>query len=227
VPSDTVARRIDLAAVERSLRDVQQHLGRGHRAGRTRDPLDDPVLDNMLAGYAHVDSLVAAAIDVFAIGYARELLELNTLVLCGSSPARREAYAGHLRATEQRFYEGATDGIQDLVEWHALHEADPACDRAAGVYVRLLSRPQLFVEGNHRTGALLMSYVLLREGRPPFVLSPGSASIYFECSAAIRDLGRHSPAMRFRGSGLRHRISSLLVAHADPRHLLGGRPRRS
>jgi hypothetical protein len=43
--------------------------------------------------------------------------------------------------------------------------------RAAEVYIYILSEPQLFIAGNHRTGALVLSYILAREGRPPFVLT--------------------------------------------------------
>jgi hypothetical protein len=55
-------------------------------------------------------------------------------VLCGTSPARRQAYARHLEATERRFYEERQGGVEDLVEWHARHDDEPAWSRAAGAY---------------------------------------------------------------------------------------------
>jgi hypothetical protein len=54
-------------------------------------------------------------------------------------------------------------------------QARIAWKRAAGVYVRTLSEPELFIEGNHRSGALVMSYILAREGYPPFVLTAENA----------------------------------------------------
>ena len=125
-----------------------------------RDPFDDRVVDNMLAGYAFVDALVADGVDVFALGQLKHLLELNALVLCGASEARRAAHTAHRAATERRFYDEPDAGIQDVVEWHAGHADEPAWSRAAGVYVRMLSTPQLFIEGNHRTGVLVMSQIL-------------------------------------------------------------------
>jgi hypothetical protein len=219
-PPRTAARRLDLTAIERSLRSLQRSAARGLTALQGRDPLDDRVIDNLLAGYARVDALVAVGTDVLALGHLRDLLELNNLVLCGTSAARRRAYARYLEATEHRFYDEREGGIQDLVEWSAMHQGEPAWDRAAGAYVRMLSRPQLFLEGNHRTGALLMSYVLLREGLPPFVLSPANATAYLERSARIRDIHKHSPAMRFRAAEIGHALAELLVAHAEPRYLL-------
>ena len=190
------------------------------RLSAHRDPLDDRVVDNMLAGYAFVDALVAAGTDMLALGHVKHLLELNTLVLCGRSEARRAAHAGHLAASERRFYEEREAGIQDVVEWYARHADEPAWSRAAGVYVRMLSKPQLFIEGNHRTGVLVMSSILLREGQPPFVLSVANAADYFRPSTVIRDTHKHSLASLFRALRTRRRLAALLREHADHRYLL-------
>jgi hypothetical protein len=211
-----------LAAVEASLRGAQAAFpGLNASLSAHRDPLDDRVVENMLAGYAYVDELVGSGTDVFALGNVRHLLELNTLVLCGASEARRAAHAGHLAANERRFYEERAAGVQDVVEWYARNAGDSPWDRAAGVYVRMLSTPQLFIEGNHRTGALVMSYVLLGDGLPPFVLSAANAAAYFEPSAAIRHIHKNSPAALFRVPGVRRRLTALLQAHADPRCVRG------
>jgi hypothetical protein len=57
---------------------------------------------------------------------------------------------------------------------------------AAEVYVAILTRPQLFIEGNHRTGSLISSWISLYYGFPPFVLSFENALDYFEPSALIK-----------------------------------------
>ena len=108
---------MNLPAIEASLRRLQAQFA-GVTAGLSahRDPLDDQVVGNLLAGYAFVDELVLAGIDVFAYGHARRLLDLNTLVLCGPSAVRRAAHAGHLAATERRFYEEREAGIEDVVD---------------------------------------------------------------------------------------------------------------
>jgi prophage maintenance system killer protein len=209
---------LSLTAVEASLRGAQAAFPELNASlSAYRDPLDDRVVDNMLAGYAYVDELVGAGTDVFALGNLRHLLELNTLVLCGASEARRTAYASHLAASERRFYEERAAGVQDVVEWYARNAGDSPWERAAGVYVRMLSTPQLFIEGNHRTGALVMTYVLLRDGLPPFVLSAANAVAYFEPSAVIRHIHKNRPAALFRVPGIRRRLAALLQAHADPR----------
>lgn len=215
-PETKVGGRINLLAVEEALRRTQRLLGEAP----DRDPFDDRVLANLRAGYAYVDSLVTAAVDPFALGNLKHLLELNCLVLCGVSPERRAAYARHLEANERRFYGEDAAGVRDVVEWIAGHPGAPGAELAAGVYAMVLAQPQLFIEGNHRTGVLAMSYVLARQGLPPFVLTPENAGAYFEISAALRDAAKQSPAMRFRLSSLVARLAALLAEDADRRHLL-------
>jgi prophage maintenance system killer protein len=221
-PDDRRLPRVNLAAVDASLRRLQRDFGHevGHLAA-ARDPMDDRVIDNMLAGYAFVDTLVAHGIDVLAMGHLRNLLEMNSIVLCGMSQARRALYAGHIEATERRFYEEREGGVRDLVEWYQTHANEPVWDRAAGAYVRMLSKPQLFIEGNHRTGALLMSYILVRDGLPPFVLSIDSVADYFDPSTAIKDVDKNSPAMIFRLLRVKERLAKLLREGSDSRHLVG------
>jgi nucleoside-diphosphate-sugar epimerase len=212
--------RLNLTAVEASLRHVQWLIGSpAGDLSTARDPLDDRVVANMLAGYALVDALVAKDVDVLAMGQLRHLLEMNTLVLCGTDPVRRQQYARHLQATERRFYEEPGGGIEDLVEWHARHRRDAVWDLAAGACARIMSKPQLFVEGNHRTAALVMSYLLLRAARPPFVLAPTTVVSYFELSSEIRSVDKSAPGAFLPLAGIAHRLAALLSRTADPRHL--------
>jgi hypothetical protein len=218
--ADTRA-RLNLTAIETALRDVQRgfDLVNSGLAVR-REPLDDRVIDNMMDAYALVDLLVADGIDLFAMGNLKFLLEFNTRVLCGTNPARREAYARHTEATEHRFYEDREAGVRDVIEWHESHRDDPVWDRAAGVYVRILTAPQLFIEGNHRTGAAIMSYILVHGGEPPFVLSAANAAAYFDPSTTIKDIHKSSGAMVFRLPAIRKRLAALLRESADRRYLL-------
>jgi hypothetical protein len=216
-PDRRLGGRLNLPAVEEDLRRAQCTLERPI----DRDLFDDRVLENMLAGYAYVDAIVAAGVDPFALGHLKQLLELNGLVLYGTSPERRAAYAGYLQANEQRFYGEGAAGVRDVVEWVADHRDAASDDLAAGVYAMTLSRPQLFIEGNHRTGALAMSYVLLRDGHPPFVLTPENAAAYFEISATIRDIPKHGAGAGLRLSGPIARLARLVAEAADSQHLVG------
>lgn len=215
------AARIDLDAVEAALRALQAAFPAiNPRLQDRRDSLDEDVLQNLLAAYAFVDWIVARGIDVLTMGNLRTILEINRRVLCGDDEATRRRFAEHLRATEERFYGEWGAGIRDVVEWHQRHRHAPVWRRAAGVYIRLLSEPQLFLEGNHRTGALLISYVLLRDGKPPFVVTPGNAQAFFDPSTLIKRLRKRGLTMPFRMPGLTNRFGAFLEANADPRYLL-------
>jgi len=211
---------LDLGAIEDSLRGVQRDFpGINERLSPPRDPLDDSVIHNMVAGYALVDALAAERVDLFAMGNLRCWLELNTTVLCGTDPIDRAEYARHRQTTEQRFYEEQDGGIRDLVEWYQGRGGESVWMRAAGLYIRLLSRPQLFVEGNHRTGALAISYILVSENEPPFVLTPDNIATYFDPSTVIKNTEKQGLAMRFRSPGLTKQLASFLAEHADRKYL--------
>jgi len=178
------------------------------------------IVANMMAGYQFVDSLLAQRLDLFAMGNLRLFLELNALVLCGRDEAERARAAAHLTATEGRFYEQEGGGIRDVVEWYELHRAHSPWRRAAGVYISILSEPELFIEGNHRTGALVMSYILARDGRPPFVLTLGNAKAYFDPSTVITQTRKHSLAATFKVPKIKRNFAKFLKEQADRKYLI-------
>jgi hypothetical protein len=218
-------RRLNLSAIEASLRAVQQDFVRLNATLSTpRDPFSDEVLANLLAGYACVDDAIAQGLDLFALGNSRRLLELNIRVLCGPGEKARRAAASHIAATERRFYEQPGGGIRDLMHWLSVHTKDPVWRRAAGAYVRILSQPQLYLEGNHRTGALIMSYILARDGRPPFVLTLDNAKAYFDPSALVKGTKKRGVAELTRLPKLKKRFAKLLEAQSDDAYLLPASP---
>jgi hypothetical protein len=89
-----------------------------------------------------------------------------------------------------------------------------------GTYIRVLSAPQLFIEGNHRCGALLISYILVRENRPPFVVAPRSAQAFFDPSSPIKKIRKRGLIMQLRMPGLKQQFARLLKRECDPIHLL-------
>jgi hypothetical protein len=212
--------RIALGKVEEALRRTQAEFEDiNAQLDARRDALDDRVIANLVAGYAFVDAAVAHGVDLFAMGNLRHLLELNTIVLCGVNRDRRAAYVSHALATEHRFYEERDGGIRDVVEWLATHVDESPWIRAAGAYVRILTKPQLFIEGNHRTGALIMSYILVRDGQPPFVLTPENALAYFDPSSTLKDTPKNGAARLFRLPGIRQQLAALLREQSDARFL--------
>jgi hypothetical protein len=217
--------RLDLAAIRRSLERLSGEFPAiNARLDEPHEPLSDVVVDHLLAGYELVDQALADGTDLFAFGHSQRLLELNARVLCGRDPAERQRLAAHLAATEQRFYDDTQGGIRDVIEWYDGHQHLSAWRRAAGVYVRALSAPQLWLEGNHRSGAVLMSWILARAGHPPVVPMRATVAPLFACSSRIKLLRKGSFGMLLREPRIRNELAQLLERHADPTCLHGAAP---
>jgi hypothetical protein len=150
-------KRFNPKAIELSLRRVRHKFPRINAMLRSRrDSMTDEVLDNMMNGNDLPDPR-----------YVAGLLGLNHIVLCGRNPNHRREHRKHIQATAQRFYRQDEFNIDALLRWHRDRAQESSWRRAAGVYVRILSQPQLYIERNHRTGALIMSYILGRDGKAP------------------------------------------------------------
>ena len=215
------ARRLNLAAIEASLRGVQADFDViNHSLSAPRDPLSDKVLGRLMLGYRQVDALLAAERSPFALGNSSALLELNLLVLCGDSPGTRAECQRLIHATEARFYDKGDGGIETLVSWVRSMAGESIWRRAAGAYIHMLSQPQLFIEGNHRTGALIMSWMLACEGKPPFVLSVENAKAYFDPSTLAKNARKHTLKMLLERPKLVRRMADLLKSEAEKAHVL-------
>ncbi|HTO58049.1 MAG TPA: hypothetical protein VMJ74_09640 [Pseudomonadales bacterium] len=213
--------RLNLGAIETSLRDLSGDFASvNSHLTEPRDPLDEQIVDNMLLGYRLVDTFVAADADLFADDPVGLMLQLNDVVLCGDDAERRRQRDKYHAAAEHRFYDERDGGIADILEWYEDHSGESPWKRAAGVFVRILSQPQLFLEGNHRTGALIMSYILLRAGLPPFVLTLDNALEYFNPSAVVRKTLKKNPTALFKLPKIKARYAEFLKANADRRYLL-------
>ena len=214
-------RRLNLPAIEASLRAVQRDFDHiNSQLEARRDPLSDQVIEHLLQGYRQVDYLLAERVDPFAVGNSRALLELNFLVICGTDRLLRAECAAALKATEERFYAKTDGSFESLAEWVGLHATESVWRRAAGAYIHVLSEPQLYFEGNHRTGSLIMSWMLAREGEPPFVLSVDNAKAYFDPSSIVKATRKHSLRMLVTRPKLVKRFAELVKDGGKKRHLL-------
>ncbi len=183
--------RLNLRQIEKSLRSVQAQFHEINAVLKTRrDPLEDYIIDNMMAGYAYVDEMLADGVNPFKARNAQKLLEINHLVLCGSMETVRREHAKHINYTADRFYHQPDFNIHHILQWVKNNRKNSQWRLSAGVYIRILSQPQLFFEGNHRSGALFMSYLMSRQGHPPFVLSIDNALAYFDPSTVVKESKR-------------------------------------
>jgi hypothetical protein len=212
---------LDLNAIRNSLHEVQaQFESLNTRFDERRDPLDDIVCSNMLQGYALIDQLVVDGIDLFDLQQVDWMIEINTTVLCGVDPERRKEFARHIAMTSSRFFDNDEGGVRDLLEWYNLHRNESAWKRAAGIFVRILSKPQLFIEGNHRSASLIVSFLLMREGLPPFVLSTDNAVAFFNPASVIRRVPKNGLSALFRLPKIKKKYAAFLEEQSSSKFLL-------
>lgn len=214
---------LNLQAIAGSLREVQRQFPQINELLQSRrDYMTDEVVDNMLAGYTFVDGAIRHDIDLLSLPHLHGLLELNHLVLCGQGSTSRQEYRQHIETTHERFYRQAGFNIDSILTWYRKHEHESPWKRAAGVCVRILSQPQLYFEGNHRTGALIMSYLLARDGMPPFVLRVESAKAYFDPSTLIKLTQKTPGALLAKLPRMKQRFAKFLQQQANPHYLQHG-----
>src|SRR3984957_2104103 len=115
----------------------------------------------------------------------RPSCHLNHLVLLGQDYDPR-AFGRHISATRERFFANFEQYVKPIRRWYRKHETENPYKVAAQVYVGVLSQPQLYQEGNHRTGSLIASGILLQNGCPPFVLTRENALAYFNPSSEVK-----------------------------------------
>ena len=214
--------RLDLKAIEQSLREVQRAFPKINEVLRSqRDSMTDEVVENMMDGYTFVDKAITDDVHLLLPQHAMSLLELNHVVLCGSDPQVRQEYKRHIDATTRRFYEQEGYNIDDILRWYHTHCNESPWKRAAGVYVRILSQPQLYIEGNHRTGALIMSYILVRDGKAPFVLTVENAKAYFDPSTLVKNTKKTKVTLLTKLPRIKTLFSRFLKCQANEAYICG------
>lgn len=181
-----------------------------------------------MATYGLLDTVYAAGVDLLARGYSRAVLELNHTVLYGVDSGYNARHERAIEASEERFYngddtakvQGVSGGIADLIGWCENHRRLNPCERAAGVMIRTLASPKLFVEGNHRTSVLLASYELLRAQMPPSVFSAKHANELLACVKPIAQLTRGSLTMWIHERRVRKKQARLILRSISDEHLM-------
>lgn len=162
-----------------------------------RDDFTDTVRENMSAAYEFLDAVVDQGLDLFSGDGLEALLQMNHIVLLGRGYDPRE-FRRHITVTRERFFDNFRDYVKPIRRWYRKHETENPYKVASQVYVGVLSQPQLFQEGNHRTGSLIASGILLQNNRPPFVLTRQNAVAYFNPSSEIKFTDKRTIRGRLR-----------------------------
>ncbi len=187
--------RFNLHNVEKSLLDVEKNWKKiddeldFEKIGR-RDTFDSIVRGQMMNAYRYLDNLLARDVEPFSMEGVSQILELNNIVHYGFDFQLRLEYNQAIEYNSEKYAEC----IIPIDKWYRKHmKGKPRPLKvAAEVYVAVLGFPQLFIEGNHRTGNLLANWISMYYGRPPFVLSVENSVAYFKPSKEIKRFANKS-----------------------------------
>ena len=113
----------------------------------------------MQSAYGYVDDLLVAHVAPASKESIEHLLVLHNRVHYGTNAEIMAEFARPIAANAEKFY----TNIKPIAAWIWKHaeKGDHPFKIAAETYVGILGRPQLFVEGNHRTGSLIASWINL------------------------------------------------------------------
>ncbi len=188
--------RLDLERIDSSLKMVEMHWSqiddeldlRG--IGRKDTPFTSTLRLRMMSAFQYLDALLAQQIPPFSRESIGSMLILNERVHYGTDQQLIAEYTKAREATAQYFYQH----IEPIQQWYERHtqRGDHPPKIAAEIYVSILGYPQLYIEGNHRTGSLIANWITVYHGFPPFVLSVDNAIAYFAPSAEIKSFADKS-----------------------------------
>jgi hypothetical protein len=170
--------RLNLATIDASLTTAEQHWTEiddelERRGIGRKDTFDGTLKMRMLSAFRYLDELLGEHIPPFSPTSIEPMLVLNERVHYGTDQRLMAEYATAREATAEKFYQH----IGPIQEWYERHSArgQHPLRLAAEVYVSVLGYPQLYIEGNPRTGSLIADWITVYFGFPPFVLSAAHA----------------------------------------------------
>ena len=173
----------------------------------------------MMSAFQYLDALLAQQIPPFSARSIEPMLLLNHRVHYGTDHHFLLEYAKAVEATSEKFYRH----IEPIQQWYEKHykQGKHPLKLAAEIYVSILGYPQLYIEGNHRTGSLVANWISVYHGFAPFVLSADNAIAYFAPSTEIKSFADKSTWRgQLRLPNYRKSFSSFWEQHIDSRYLI-------
>lgn len=217
-------KRLYLEEIDASLKSVETHWTEiddeleFQGIGRKDTPFTNTIRMRMMSAYTYLDELLAQQIPPFSPKSIEPMLLMNERVHYGTDRQLLSEYKKARKATAEKFHQN----IVPIQNWYERHQkrGDHPLKLAAEIYVSILGRPQLYIEGNHRTGSLVADWITVYYGFPPFILSSDNAIAYFAPSAEIKSFADKST---WRGMTRLPKYKKSFLAfwehHIDPRYL--------
>ena len=161
------------------------------KVGRKDTPFDRKLMENMLVAWEYLDYFIKNKdYSLFSIEGGPDMLEINHRVHYGLDYVLREEYIKALNATTEKF----SKHVAPIRKYYKknIKFGTSVNQIASEIYVAILGQPQLYIEGNHRSGSIVASWVNLVHNKPPFVLSVDNAIAFFKPAQEIKKFNKRS-----------------------------------
>ncbi len=159
--------------------------------GRKDTPFDKALMENMLIAWDYMDYFIKKKdYDLFSTRGGPDMLEINHRIHYGLNTQLREEYKKAIAATTEKF-SSQIEPIRNFYRKNKMTKTSPN-KVAAEIYIAILGMPQLYFEGNHRSGSIVASWINLVNKKPPFVLTVDNAMAFFKPAQEIKKFDKKS-----------------------------------
>lgn len=161
------------------------------KIGRKDTPFDRQLMDNMLIAWEYMDFFIRKKdYSLFSDRGGVDMLEINHRVHYGLNTDLRKEYQKAITATAEKYVK-QIGPIRRYCKKHC-HDSRSAGKVAAEIYIAILGTPQLYIEGNHRSGSIVASWINLVHKKPPFILTVDNAIAFFKPASEIKKFNKRS-----------------------------------
>jgi hypothetical protein len=161
------------------------------KIGRKDTPFDKTVMENMLTAWEYMDYFIRKKdYDLLSPRGGPDMLEINHRIHYGLNKILREEYQKAIDATTEKF----SSQVGPIRNFYRKNKSSHTSTNkvAAEIYIAILGMPQLYFEGNHRSGSIVASWVNLVNKKPPFVLTVDNAMAFFKPAQEIKKFNKNS-----------------------------------
>lgn len=159
--------------------------------GRKDTPFDKLLMENMLCAWDYLDFFIQKKdYSLFSPKGGPDMLEINHRVHYGLDDTLRHEYRKAIDSTTEKF----TKQVKPIRNFYQKNnpKENSTFRIAAEVYIAILGMPQLYIEGNHRSGSIVASWINLTQKKPPFVLTEENAISFFRPAQLIKQFNKKS-----------------------------------
>ncbi len=195
--TDDMTYRPNIKEIEKSYVNIRNHWKEiddqldKEKIGRKDTPFDQGLMDNLLCGWEYIDFFIRKKdYALLSKKGGPDMLEINHRVHYGLDTALRSEYRKAISATTEKF----TRQVKPLRSYYSkkTRNETSATKIAAEIFVSIVGQPQVFIEGNHRSGSIISSWINLINNQPPFVLTVDNAISFFKPAQEIKQFDKTS-----------------------------------